>query len=395
MDKSTRIAISLVVTVLFVGFKVAARSSRRSTYSSSSYDSTYRRDLERARIEQFIAREEDRNRLVEEEQRSIRSLSEPHCAAERSVELMLELQSEDRDTLMLRDLSWVKLLPQGTSFPASVKVAGLDVVVLERKGEVEGSHPVCLDSDLTLAKRVALGTRLSRTTFTRVDGAVVVATKDSTAAQTLLAADLKDVLGAKGNVVAFAGSDNLVSFADSSDVKAVRAAALASAQQLDTTGAGGCIRVEPLVLRNGAWSPWAPPAALKTEVEAHRRAAKACLRSMLQNQLTEYEDDGATSPSAFGHPTERRFDQTAGSIAKVSLARSTGEQLVVKADQVELAHDDGRRTLLSWPAFERAAKNGLLHASIRSFRIDDAWFFDPQMVASLDTASNEKLKSLK
>ncbi len=383
MDKSTRIAISLVVTVLFVGFRIAARSSRT---SRSSLATTQQRALDRARLEEALGKQEETFRTVQLREAMRRGSSEAHCAAQPDGALMFEVQAQHPDSLMLRNLAWVDVLPAGATFPRSVKVAGLDVVVRKRAGRPEGFHPVCLDSDLALAQRVRLATRVTNT-VSHSDGAMLIMSKDGTAAESLLATDLKDALGVKGDVVAFPGSDNLVGFAAASDLKAVRGAAIGAAL-LDHSGAGGCVGGEPLVLRGGTWSTWTPHAEVKREVDMYRRAAKACLRSMLQDQLAEFDEVHAS-------PTERRFDLQVGSIVKVSLARSPREQLVLEADQVELAHDDGRRTVLSWPVFERVAKNGLLHLSFRKFRIDDAWSFDPAMVASLDTMSSEKLKSLK
>jgi hypothetical protein len=292
-----------------------------------------------------------------------------------------------------------ELSPEGKSWPKPIKLAGLEVRVMERR-LIEGKdHPSCLDNTTALAQGVRQSLRLADVrSLTRVNGAAVVKTTDSTAAQLLLANDLKEVLQPKGPLVAFVGTDNFVAFADSANTEAVKAAAQASAQGIDTTAEQGCVRADALVLLNGAWTKWTPNPVVRSDVEAHRRVAQACLDTMMQDSLSSYTETwGGLKEGLKGldKPATRRFDLTTGSIARVSLDRYDGLQLVAHADQVELAHSDGRKTLLSWPVFQRATQKALTKVTLDGHTWEGAWIVDPEMVASLDRATNATLKALK
>lgn len=392
-----RVGLGVVVSVLAIGLRLAAASSRSSrsyssysSYSPSTYPSTlpsYRSSSERERELQ-----DARDALLELR----RSIVNSNCAGLWPSQLQLEVQVSQPTVMALQSRAMKSLIPDGTTWPGVVRVAGLEVMVLERRPTADEVHPTCLDTNTSLVGRVRSTLHLAdMKDLQRVDGAVVVKTTNSTAAQLLLASDLKEVLQAKGPIVAFAGSDNLVALADSTDTKAVKAAALASARQLDTTGEEGCVRAEPLVLSNGTWSKWTPNSAVKTEVEAHRRAAQACLDSMLQDEVAGSSNLDEDVPAAFSKPATRRFDATVGSIARVSLDRYDGKQLVAQADQIELAHSDGRKTLLTWPVFQRATKKALTPVQVDGVIRDGAFIIDPEMVASLDTSTNATLKTLK
>lgn len=100
-------------------------------------------------------------------------------------------------------------------------------------------------------------------------------------------------------------------------------------------------------------------------------------------------------PEGVQTTTARRFDATRGAIAKVSLDRLKGPQLVLQAELIELSHNDGRLTPLAWPVFLRATKKAFTPLTLAGQKFPEAWLFDPELAASLDTASNEALAALK
>lgn len=399
MGKETRVVLGIILSVVFIGLKIAARSSRNNnrypTYNSPTLD--YQK-LERERMALELAQAEQEARANEDADQKLRaSLYAEHCQTDQSSELQLEIQTSNATFNELSPMSVEDLIPEGTRWPKATKVAGLEVRVLH-KGTAADARPGCLDSDAALVKRVRGSLLLADAHGTRVDGALVVKTADSSAAQYMLASDVKTVVGGKGPVVAFVGSDNLAVFADGADIKSVRAAARASATGLDVTADLGCSLVEPMVLNGDTWSKWTPGTAVNEDVQAHRRAVTACLGMLLQDSfsnLAAVRTDLGPFPPGSEKITERRFDAKKGAIVKVSLDRLVGPQLVVQGDVIELAHNDGRRTPLSWPAFQRATKKALTPVSIGGKKYAEAFLFDPELAASLDTATNETLAALK
>lgn len=401
MTREMRVVIGVILGVAFIGLKFAARSSRSNRYPGSSYNSGL--DLQRLQREQLareLAQQEAQARedaAAEDQLRA--SIYAEHCQTDQSSELLLEVQCASATFTSLAPLLVSDLLPEGSAWPKPAKVSGVEVQVLHRGAEA-GTNPTCLDADAALIKRVRGGLKLADAHGTRVGGALVVKTTDYGAAQLMLASDVKAVVGGRGPVVAFVGSDNLAVFADSADLAAVRAAAKESASALDTAAEAGCSLIEPMVLNDGTgtWSTWKPPAALEGDVQAHRRAVNACLGVLVQDSLAalpRIRTELGPFPPGAELPTERRFDAKRGSVAKVSLDRLKGPQLVVQADFVELSHNDGRLTPLAWPVFLRATKKALTPLSLAGKRYPEGWLFDPEMAASLDTASNETLSALK
>lgn len=397
MSKETRAVLGIIIAVVFLGLKIAARSSRSNRYSSSSPSTLDFDKLQREQLAREMAKEEAEARAAEAEDKKLReSVYDEHCQADQSSELMLEVQCDNRDFLEVNALILADYLPPAAKWPRPLKVAGVEVAVVHR-GPAADDHPNCLDVDAALIKRVREGLKLADAKGTRIEGALVVKTTDSTAAQLMLASDVKATVGGHGPVVAFVGSDNLAVFADASNLASVRAAARASAEGIDPSGNQGCSLIEPMVLTDGVWSAWKAPASLNEEVQAHRRVVKACLGMLLQDSLAALPGMSPNYPIPNGLETvaARRFDTARGAIAKVSLDRMKGPQLVVLADEIELSHNDGRLTRLTWGVFQRAAKKALTPVTLGTRRYSDAWMFDPEMVASLDTASNETLAALK
>lgn len=345
------ISLSLKVCVLATRSSPSYSYSYPSSYSSPSYtapsySSSYGkldRELERLREDSV--------------QRSCATSPDLH------VELVVtepSLAALDRETQRAN-------LPSGTWLPSKLSAGGLAVSLQERNG---GASRVCLDANEALLKKALERAKPSSGAISLGSGAWVIETTDDTAGAALLSRSVREQLNVKGALIAFAPTDNVVTFADGANPAAVALAAKEAAKRTDTSGDQGCIAAEPLALSSGAWATWLPGAkhAAAKDVERFRTAARECQANLAQIMVTNLSMLDVD-------PTERTFSADKGATVTVLLDESDVPQLVARANTVVVDSLDGTRYSMDWATFEARAAGHLKPLVVKGTTVSQASLF--------------------
>lgn len=213
----------------------------------------------------------------------------------------------------------------GAPWPKPVAIHGLDVGLRQKFGEEDVR--ACAENDRALIER-ALADATPPPPKPLGPGAWLVSTTHDDAGPTLLMPRLFDALKVKGELLAFAPSDNLVAYADSASPKAIALAAKAATDLLDRSGNSGCLTEDVLVLRKGSWVKWSGTAP---ELGPARAAAMECQVNQTSDLLVQL---AAASMRTNASPDLALGGRTvAKGKAHVALT-AQGEQLVALADDV-------------------------------------------------------------
>jgi hypothetical protein len=243
-------------------------------------------------------------------------------------------------------------------------------------------HPRCTDATATQVKEVANAQRLLKGYVSHVGGVVIVQSTDELAGHALFATDLHEAVAPKGEVVAFAASENLVVFADSADPEAVTAAAREATSRIDVTGELGCALIEPVILTGDAWHRWEHPLA-SAELAAWERAARECSRALLRDLLIQ-SDRGRAEPALPATFVPREYDDESGSEAFLEPAvPGAPPRLLVTADRARIIRTDGSFVSMPWQDFVARAGGALQPVSLAGKPMAEAFVVDPVAIAAL------------
>ncbi len=308
MGAGKGIGLTLGVVLLLV--KIGLLAGRSSSSYRPSYSTYSTRDAHA-----YAAFEKELRKIEEEAARAREELVSHQCPtapiASLSVEVLWLNPQMRRVGLASRDEAL------GRIWPASVELRGLSVGVRQ-------DDRSCAHNDRALVDRVIASKDLPPLKALG-KGAWLVSTTGERAAETLLMPKLQDALKVKGELLAFAPSDNLIAYADSADPKAIALAVQAAADLVDESGNSGCLTEDVLVFRGGQWVKHTgivggPVRTAALECQTHQ-TSDLLIDLALTSTRTNASIDVLAAPRS--HVKGKR---------RASLDR-TGEQLVAAADE--------------------------------------------------------------
>lgn len=358
METSTKVGGLTLLAVLGIGLKLAGGFARASHRTSSASAQSVNEAKQREAIVRELA-EWDSLGTVRNAKKVHEASVDRSCATSQRSRYL-----EPQGAALAPLFRTTRRLgaPGDVTLPAASMVMGLPVMVLAM--DAEGTR-WCVDAVPGMVKDLATAEpRWPSSAIEKVaPGAWVIHTTPGVgvpASSTLVSASFLRELG-PASLVAMAPTDSAVAFADASKPEAIRAAAKRLLPLIDTSGEEGVLQAQPLVLKNGVWSAWAP-AVLPAEVAEVKKAGELAETRMVLELLDgiprdadEREAWGALSagepPLDFrgGVTTEIREEKLRTTVV-VEPARAEA-LLVGQADSVELRGETTQT--LSWQAFTK------------------------------------------
>lgn len=380
---------------------LANKSSRSNSYSSysSSYD---KYGLKKSSYDPYglnsQAQKDQLNlsALRRELKKELENGVQRNCSVVRS-SLRLELDVTEPGVAALNREVARATLPSGSWLPAPLVSQGLSVSVKDGSGD---AARLCLDADEALLKDVVAMARPSAEPVKLGAGAWSVTTTDLTATTALLSASVLEGFKVKGQLIAFAPTDQLVVFADSANAAAIAQAAKYAAEHTTTSADDGCVAIEPLVRAHGTWGTWLPNGKPSTarEVEAARTAARECQANLVDNlletlvALRQAGMSGVPFVDTFD-ASERTFTPKQTTVT-LALDDSSTPQLLSPAQQVKLETDDGRELTMSWETFVGLGGTRVAPVIVKGTTVPNAFFFEGGLAAT-DFAGKKGVTSKK
>lgn len=377
MERRTLYIVIAIASLSLKLCALAAKSSRPS-YSYPSYSSSYNNSYNALGSPKHGSYDSQLRELQKELDKELERAVQRHCASVAT--LHAEVDFTDPSMASLNRDAARALLPSGTWLPKPLSVDGLAVTLQDNR---EGEHRACLDADEALLKKTLATERPSSAPVRLGEGAWVVETTDDTATVALLSRAVRDELKVKGALVAFAPTDNVVTFADGANAASVALAAKEAAKRTDTSGDQGCVAAEPLALSSGTWATWLPGAkhAAAASVERYRSAARECQVNLAKDTLDSLSSlSGAGLPGAPSVPqfdaTEREFSLEKGATVTVLLDDSVVPQLVAPASTVIVDSLDGTRYSMDWGTFEQRAAAHMKPVVVKGSTLTNSMLFE-------------------
>ncbi len=380
---------------------VLANKSSRNSYSSYSSSSAYDpyglkkssfKDSQRQDLQAIEAALNQERALKTSFEVDVRR----NCSFERSG-LRVEVDFTDPGMASLMREVNRSSLPTGTWLPPPLVTQGLGVTLKDGKGE---KSRLCLDADETLLKDVLARVRPSAEVVKLGAGAWSVKTTDGTGTMALVSSAVLEGMPVKGSLIAFAPTDDLVVFADSTNAPAITLAAKYAAEHTATNGEDGCVAVEPLVRTNGSWATWLPngrPSTLR-EVEQVRVAARECLANLAVDYLQtlvllrEMGMSGVGFVETFDAST-RTFTAKQSTVT-LALDDSSVPQVLSPAQLVKLETEDGRELSMSWETFVAIGGTRVVPVIVKGTAVPNTFFFEGGLSAA-DFSGKKGVKSQK
>jgi len=380
---------------------VLANKSSRNSYSSYSSSSAYdpyglKKSYKSSQSYESLKAELDRSSAQRAWEDELEKTVQRNCSIARTT-LKLEVDFPEPGLSSLAREVRRAGLPHGAWLPAPLVAQGLGVTVKDGSGE---DARLCLDADDALLKDLLLSAKPSAAPVKLGTGAWSVTTTDFTATTAMVSNSALDAMKVRGQLVAFAPTDNLVVFADSSNATAVTLAAKYAAEHTKTNGDDGCVAVEPFVRTNGTWGTWLPngkPSTVK-DVEALRLAARECQTNLVGAYLKELVDlrEAGLGNVPFVDTfdgSERTFTAKRSSVT-LALDESSVPQLLSPANDVKLETEDGRVLSMSWETFVALGGTRVVPVLVKGTAVPNTFFFEGGLSAA-DFTGKKGVKSQK
>lgn len=370
----------LCFKVCALGLKSSRNSSAYSYPSSSSYDPY---GLKSAKAEREALKRELLNPMAEVNA-ELEATVQRHCSAVRS-DVRLEIDFTDSGMSSLAREVRRAEMPQGAWLPTPLVAQGLGITMREGWGD---EAKLCLDADETLLKEVLLTAKPSSEPVKLGAGAWAVTTTDFSATTSMVSTASLDAMKVKGQLVAFAPTDNLVVFADATNAAAITLAAKYAAEHTRTKGEDGCVAIEPLVRTNGTWGSWRPNGKPSTarEVESVRVAARECqaniVGSFLEELVTLREAGLSGVPFVSTFDVSEREFTAKRSVVTMALDDSTVPQLLSPATEVKLETEEGRVFSMSWETFVALGGTRVVPVAVRDTNVPNTFFYQGGLSAA-------------
>jgi len=393
--------ISLCLKVCLLANK-SSRNSYSSYSSSSAYDPYGLKSYKNSQSYESLKADLDRLSAKSAVSREFEKLVQRNCSGVRS-QLKLEIDFPEPGMSSLAREVRRASLPKGAWLPAPLVAQGLGVTVHDGSAE---DWRLCLDADEALLKDLLLTAKPSAELVKLGVGAWSVTTSDSTATTAMVSSTVLDAMKVKGQLVAFAPTDNLVVFADGANAAGVAQAAKYAAEHTTTSGSDGCVPTEPLPPTNGPWGPWRPNRNPSTPAEgAPRRggeAGRVAARERQANRvgpylqaLVELREAGISGvPFVDTHDgSERAFSAKRSSVT-LALDDSSVPQLLSPANDVKLETEDGRVFSMSWETFVAVGGTRVVPVLVKGTPVPNPFFFEGGL-SSADFAGKKGVTSKK
>lgn len=317
------------------------------------------------------------------------ALVEPACKELRRDTLRLDALVTDEALARVWLDSFKPFVPRGKSAPEPFKVLGLDVVVVANPSAPGQPPRLCLDADQALAEELSReATRAPPSALGR--GAwLVPATVPGATVAALVAPGLERAFPSIGPLLAFAPTDDVIAFADSSDPEAVALAASTAARLIPTDAEDGCVTEQPLVWTKTGWARWSPPRrhAASAELRDFGGRALECRLALTLNvvamtrELTR--DAGVVDCELPVLAATEPLSASDGVHRLVSLEAAAGTQLLPQVDVVELdVPAAALRLSVPWAAFQRIAGKRLAPLELAHRKVAKLWRLEPGLRAT-------------